>query len=71
MCVLVILHPETGVAYSLIPTTSARSPEATTTAPAGNGIATPTPIQADMVSNCKSFYLVVAGDQCGKGHYPC
>ncbi|RYO83707.1 hypothetical protein DL766_008640 [Monosporascus sp. MC13-8B] len=30
----------------------------------GNGIATPTPTQAGMVSNCKAFYKVVSGDIC-------
>ncbi|RYP13788.1 hypothetical protein DL765_006737 [Monosporascus sp. GIB2] len=30
----------------------------------GNGIATPTPTQAGMVSNCKAFYKVVSGDTC-------
>ncbi|TEA19540.1 LysM domain-containing protein [Colletotrichum sidae] len=30
----------------------------------GNGIATPTLTQPDMVGNCDSFYLVVSGDTC-------
>ncbi|KAI1810267.1 LysM domain-containing protein [Poronia punctata] len=36
----------------------------TTTTTAGNGIATPTPIQPSMVSNCDSFYKVKSGDTC-------
>lgn len=35
-----------------------------TTTTAGNGIATPTPIQPGMVSNCDAFHKVVSGDQC-------
>jgi hypothetical protein len=35
----------------------------TTTAP-GNGIATPTPIQDGMVSNCDAFHFVVEGQGC-------
>ncbi|KAJ4856958.1 hypothetical protein T069G_07855 [Trichoderma breve] len=30
----------------------------------GNGVATPTPTQAGMVTNCKKFHLVVSGDSC-------
>lgn len=30
----------------------------------GNGVATPTPTQAGMVTNCKTFHLVVSGDSC-------
>jgi LysM repeat protein len=30
----------------------------------GNGIATPTPLQAGMVANCYSFRLVASGDNC-------
>jgi hypothetical protein len=37
--------------------------KATTTA--GNGIATPTPIQPEMTTSCKRFHKVVDGDQCG------
>ncbi|KAK3338130.1 hypothetical protein B0H65DRAFT_512022 [Neurospora tetraspora] len=37
---------------------------ATTTTTAGNGIATPTPIQPNMVANCDSFYKVNSGDTC-------
>ncbi|KAL4861861.1 hypothetical protein BDV12DRAFT_203586 [Aspergillus spectabilis] len=36
----------------------------TTTSPPGNGIATPTPIQSGMVTNCDDFYLVVPNDSC-------
>ncbi|KAH7310814.1 hypothetical protein B0I35DRAFT_358276 [Stachybotrys elegans] len=38
-------------------------PKPTTTHP-GNGIATPTPTQAGMTSNCRSFYFVRSGDTC-------
>ncbi|KAI1151806.1 hypothetical protein F4825DRAFT_451089 [Nemania diffusa] len=41
-----------------MPTTS------TTTTSTGNGIATPTPIQPGMVSNCDVFYFVQSGDGC-------
>ncbi|KAK3951455.1 hypothetical protein QBC32DRAFT_371120 [Pseudoneurospora amorphoporcata] len=37
---------------------------AATTTKAGNGIATPTPIQPNMVANCDSFYKVKSGDTC-------
>ncbi|KAL7811323.1 hypothetical protein V8C26DRAFT_437473 [Trichoderma gracile] len=30
----------------------------------GNGVATPTPTQAGMVTNCKTFHLVASGDTC-------
>ncbi|KAH7039792.1 uncharacterized protein B0I36DRAFT_309348 [Microdochium trichocladiopsis] len=40
------------------------TPTTTTKPPAGNGVATPTPFQVGMVSNCKSFYLVRSGDTC-------
>ncbi|KAI0141570.1 carbohydrate-binding module family 50 protein [Xylariaceae sp. FL1272] len=43
-------------------TTTTTSP--TTTLALGNGIATPTPTQAGMVTNCDSFHLVVSGDTC-------
>lgn len=36
-----------------------------TTSKAGNGIATPTPTQSGMVSNCNKFDLVQSGDTCG------
>ncbi|KAI0903549.1 hypothetical protein F4823DRAFT_269713 [Ustulina deusta] len=36
-------------------------PTSTTT---GNGIATPTPVQTGMVSDCDEFYLVRGGDSC-------
>ncbi|KAH7635588.1 hypothetical protein B0T09DRAFT_298276 [Sordaria sp. MPI-SDFR-AT-0083] len=39
-------------------------PATTTTAPAGNGITTPLPIQPGMVSDCDSFYFVKLGDSC-------
>lgn len=39
--------------------------KAATTTSVGNGIATPTPIQAGMTSNCNTFYIVKSGDECG------
>ncbi|OJJ05263.1 hypothetical protein ASPVEDRAFT_95414, partial [Aspergillus versicolor CBS 583.65] len=36
----------------------------TTTTSSGNGVATPTPIQDGMVSNCGRFHFVVQGDIC-------
>ncbi|KAI0191405.1 hypothetical protein EV127DRAFT_338251 [Xylaria flabelliformis] len=36
----------------------------TTTTPLGNGIATPTPYQTGMVSDCNDFYFVESGDSC-------
>ncbi|KAJ5874552.1 uncharacterized protein N7529_002982 [Penicillium soppii] len=44
-------------------TTTTTTTKATTTA--GNGIATPTPIQPEMTTSCKKFHKVVDGDQCG------
>jgi len=38
-------------------------PPTTTTRP-GNGVATPTPIQTGMVTNCDTFHKVISGDQC-------
>nr|CDP29028.1 Putative protein of unknown function [Podospora anserina S mat+] len=35
-----------------------------TTTSVGNGIATPTPIQPNMVKNCDSFYKIKSGDTC-------
>jgi LysM repeat protein len=35
-----------------------------TTTTKGNGVATPTPIQSGMVTNCKTFRKVVSGDGC-------
>jgi hypothetical protein len=36
-----------------------------TTTSAGNGVATPTPYQTGITTNCNEFHLVVSGDQCG------
>ncbi|KXJ84880.1 hypothetical protein Micbo1qcDRAFT_154597 [Microdochium bolleyi] len=36
----------------------------TTTKPAGNGVATPTPIQTGMVTNCRIFHFVKSGETC-------
>ncbi|KAI1281721.1 carbohydrate-binding module family 50 protein [Xylaria sp. FL0933] len=44
------------------PTTSTASTTTTTTL--GNGITTPTPYQAGMVSDCNDFYFVKSGDTC-------
>lgn len=43
--------------------TSPSRPTSTTTTPA-NGIATPTPTQAGMISYCSTFYKVKSGDGC-------
>ncbi|KAH6874031.1 LysM domain-containing protein [Thelonectria olida] len=42
------------------PTTTSKP----TTTTKGNGVTTPTPTQDGMVSNCKKFHLVAAGDSC-------
>jgi LysM repeat protein len=47
---------------STIATTTTK---ATTTTSAGNGVATPTPIQPGMTTSCKTFHKVVNGDECG------
>ncbi|KAH8898728.1 hypothetical protein GQ53DRAFT_635263, partial [Thozetella sp. PMI_491] len=49
-----------GVIGGIVSTTITAS----TTTPVGNGIATPTPTQPDMVGNCNEFYFVVSGDSC-------
>ncbi|KAJ8121084.1 hypothetical protein ONZ43_g2376 [Nemania bipapillata] len=36
----------------------------TTTTTSGNGVTTPSPTQAGVVSNCNKFHLVVSGDDC-------
>ncbi|KAK0716038.1 hypothetical protein B0H67DRAFT_684121 [Lasiosphaeris hirsuta] len=47
------------------PTTSKTTTASpTTTSPVGNGIATPTPTQPGIVSNCDAFYWVKQGDTC-------
>ncbi|EEP78778.1 predicted protein [Uncinocarpus reesii 1704] len=53
--------PTTDATTAAPPETTAPVP--TTTSP-GNGIATPTPYQPDMVTNCNSFHLVSDGDSC-------
>lgn len=45
-----------------VPTTTSAKP--TTTSAPGNGITTPNPIQAGMVTNCKIFYLAQSDDSC-------
>ena len=44
------------------PTTTSKTTSTSTTT--GNGVATPTPTQPGMVTNCKTFYKVVKGDGC-------
>ncbi|KAJ5541919.1 hypothetical protein N7535_004338 [Penicillium sp. DV-2018c] len=59
------LWPDYYICVGLIggstPTTTTTT---TTTTTAGNGVATPTPIQTGMVTTCKTFYLVLSGDGC-------
>lgn len=45
-------------------TTTRTTTTTTTTTTTGNGIATPTPIQAGINPNCDAFYLVVPNDSC-------
>lgn len=52
------------VCVNVVGGTTTTSVKATTTS-AGNGVATPTPYQAGMTTSCKTFHLVVSGDQCG------
>ncbi|WQF88125.1 Putative LysM domain-containing protein [Colletotrichum destructivum] len=47
-------------------TTTTTTRAATTTTTPGNGVATPTPIQPGMVSNCNKFYFVASGVTCSK-----
>ncbi|KAF3941517.1 Autolysin [Dactylella cylindrospora] len=46
-----------------VPPTATTTSRTTTTTP-GNGISTPTPIQAGMVGNCNKFYFVKENDGC-------
>lgn len=46
------------------PTSTTSRTITTTTAVAGNGVATPAPVQPGIVDNCNSFYLVQSGDTC-------
>jgi LysM repeat protein len=60
------LWANTYVCVSIIgvgPVTTTSAKPSTTSA--GNGIATPSPIQTGMVSNCDAFYLVKSGNECG------
>ncbi|KAI0449632.1 carbohydrate-binding module family 50 protein [Xylaria acuta] len=59
------LIPGDYVCVGVIGSTTTTTTTPTTTAPLGNGIATPTPYQAGMVSDCDKFYLVKTGDTCG------
>ncbi|KAI8952346.1 hypothetical protein F4801DRAFT_577509 [Xylaria longipes] len=54
-------QPQFGKCSSASPTTTTAP---TTTTSLGNGIATPTPYQASMVSDCDDFHLVKSGDTC-------
>ncbi|KAF6790019.1 LysM domain-containing protein, partial [Colletotrichum sojae] len=45
-------------------TTTSSAPSGTTSAPPGNGIKTPQPIQPGMVSNCSKFYFVKTDEPC-------
>ncbi|KAG4436701.1 hypothetical protein IFR05_007815 [Cadophora sp. M221] len=55
---------DTYVCVNVIGGTTTTSQKPTTTT-AGNGVATPTPIQTGMITSCKKFKKVVSGDQCG------
>lgn len=46
------------------PSTITTTPTIKSSSTTGNGIATPTPTQSGMVSNCNKFYFVVSGDGC-------
>lgn len=46
------------------PTQTITTKPTSTTTTAGNNIATPTPVQTGMVSDCDDFYLVQSGDTC-------
>jgi LysM repeat protein len=52
------------VCVKIVGVTPITTTKATTTT-AGNGIATPTPVQPAMTTSCKKFHKVVSGDQCG------
>ncbi|KAM0254536.1 hypothetical protein ACHAQJ_006696 [Trichoderma viride] len=58
----------TGKSYCVEGSAPGNTPSATTDTSkptsTGNGIATPTPTQPDMVDNCNKFYLVNTGDSC-------
>ncbi|KAK7189948.1 LysM domain-containing protein [Paraphaeosphaeria sporulosa] len=59
-----------GVSLSFSSAKPSTTATPSTTVP-GNGIATPTPVQANIVKNCDSFYLVKGRDNCydiGKAH---
>ncbi|KAK4666249.1 hypothetical protein QC763_0070920 [Podospora pseudopauciseta] len=53
-----------GNAYACVSIIGHTPTKPTTTTSAGNGIATPTPIQPNMVKNCDLFYKVKSGDTC-------
>jgi LysM repeat protein len=52
------------VSVNPVPTTTMKTSVKPTTTKPGNGVATPTPIQQGMVSNCKSFRFIKSGDNC-------
>ncbi|MBE3043721.1 LysM peptidoglycan-binding domain-containing protein [Candidatus Bathyarchaeota archaeon] len=57
------VHVCVGVIGGSVPPTPTTTTLTTTTRP-GNGVATPTPIQDGMVTNCDKFHKVVKGDTC-------
>lgn len=57
------VHVCTGI-IGFTPGTLTTTTRPATTTTAGNGIATPQPIQPGMVGNCNRFYLVKPGDGC-------
>ncbi|KAJ8117941.1 hypothetical protein OPT61_g989 [Boeremia exigua] len=52
------------VGVNPVTSTTMKTSVVPTTTKAGNGVATPTPIQAGMTSSCKSFRYVRDGDNC-------
>ncbi|KAH7369483.1 hypothetical protein B0T11DRAFT_338432 [Plectosphaerella cucumerina] len=58
------LWANVNVCIGVIGSTPTTRPASVTTTTAGNGIATPTPIQPGVVSNCNRFYLVKTDDGC-------
>ncbi|KAL6867810.1 carbohydrate-binding module family 50 protein [Trichoderma novae-zelandiae] len=52
------------ISVSHTPPPSSTTSRSATTTSAGNGIATPTPVQTGMVANCNKFYFVASGDGC-------
>ncbi|KAK6360312.1 hypothetical protein TWF730_006459 [Orbilia blumenaviensis] len=61
-----IILPDTNYCVG-VPQPTTTKPTTTSTKPAttGNGITTPTPIQAGMITSCNKFHFVAAGQTCG------